>query len=171
MTEELRKFAQGLGDDDKERRKGYPELGEQLEKHADRLENRLHSFFTRALIVIAIIGFFTAVSLVGFGLVLNEQQNTQDQLKKLVVQNKKFANDIQQQRRDSIIDTCQAQNKRHDGSINALIKGSDEDQANAPNEAARKEIRRRRDVTIALLDALAPVEPCEEKADEAVKGG
>lgn len=149
----------------------HEELMQAFENHIGRTEARLHRFFVRALVAIAVIGLACAVSLFGFGIVLHKQQNTADQLAVLVEQNKQFAIDIQEQRRDSILESCNTQNARHDGAINALMEGSDLDQKNAPNEAARAEIRRRRDVTIALLDALAPVEDCEEKAAEAVKGG
>lgn len=159
-------------------RREYDDANAALDLHIKENDQRLRRFFKGALIALSIIGLATAIALAGFGIVLDNQQETSDQLKVLVKQSKKlaldnkaFAAEIQQQRRDSILESCTAQNKRHDGSVAALVKGSDEDQANAPNEAARKEIRRRRDVTIALLDALAPVEDCQQKVKEAVKGG
>jgi hypothetical protein len=180
MTEELKKFAKQLTDEDgPERRKGYAELGEQLEAHADRLEMRLHRFFKKALIAIAIIGFFTAVALAGFGIVLRQQQETSDtlkatasQLKDLTLSNKKFASDIQEQRADSIRDACTAQNKRHDGSIAALTKGANHDIAHAKELGLKvTEVKRRRDVTIGLLNALAPFQDCEKLVKESVQGG
>lgn len=58
---------------------------------------------------------------------------------------------------------CLNSNKRHDDSIRALRAGSDIDQKNAPTEAAKAEIRRRRDVTISLIDALSPkTEDCSK---------
>lgn len=149
----------------------HAELMEAFENHIGRTEARLHRFFKRALIAIAVIGIACAVSLFGFGIVLDEQQQTSDQLEQLVKQNKQFALDIQQQRREAILESCTAQNARHDGSVKALVDGSNLDQKNAPNAAARKEIRRRRDVTIALLDALAPVQNCQKLIKESVKGG
>lgn len=149
----------------------HAELMEAFENHIGRTEARLHRFFKRALIAIAIIGAACTVSLFGFGIVLSEQQKTADQLAVLVAQNKQFTIDIQKQRKDSIIETCTAQNARHDGAVKALREGSDIDQENAKTEAAKAEIRRRRDVTIALLDALAPVENCKAKAQAAVQGG
>ena len=159
-------------------RREYDDPNKALNEHIVANDKRLTRFFRGAIIAFAFIGILTTVALVGFGVVLNEQQDTADKLEALVksnqaltLQNKRFAEDIQQQRRDSIRDACVAQNKRHDGSVAALVKGSDEDQANAPNEDARKEIRRRRDVTIALLDALAPVQDCEKLVKESVQGG
>lgn len=150
-------------------RRNYDDANKALGRHIEANDKRLRKFFIGALIACSIIGLATAAALVGFGIVLDEQQNTADQLARIVRQNKQFTIDIQQQRRDSILESCKAQNERHDGSVDALVKGSNEDQKNADSEAARKEIRRRRDVTIALLDALAPVENCEEKVKQAVK--
>lgn len=157
-------------------RRDYDDANKALGRHIEANDKRLRKFFTRALIVISVIGFFTAVSLVGFGIVLNEQQNTQDaqqktqeQLQVLVQQNKQTTADIQQQRKDSIRSSCEETNARYIGSRDALIKGSDEDQANAPNAAARKEIRRRRDVTLALLRALQPYKDCKAEVAKAVK--
>jgi hypothetical protein len=59
-----------------------------------------------------------------------------------------------------ITDACEKTNQRHDGAILALREGSNVDIANAPTEAAKSEVRRRRDVTIALIDAIAPKQPC-----------
>jgi len=157
-------------------RRDYDDANAALGRHIEENDERLKKFFTRALISIAIVGFFTTASLVGFGIVLNEQQNTQDQLQKtqdqltiLVANNKKSAADIQQQRKDSIRNSCEETNTRYIGSRDALIKGSDEDQKNAANEAARVEIRRRRDVTLALLKALQPYKNCDAEVTKAVQ--
>jgi uncharacterized protein HemX len=55
---------------------------------------------------------------------------------------------------------CLRTNARHDNAIHALKEGSDQDIANAPTEAAKKEIARRRDVTISLINAIAPHLDC-----------
>lgn len=154
-----------------EGRRDYDDANAALGRHIEQNDRRLRKFFIGAIVAFAIIGLACTASLIGFGVVLNDQQKTANQLAVLVTQNKKFADDIQKQRKDSIIEGCKAQNARHDGSVKALMEGSDIDQENAPDEKARVEIRRRRDVTIALLDALAPVEDCKAKAAEAVQGG
>lgn len=154
-----------------EGRREYDDANAALGRHIEQNDSRLRRFFVGAMIAFAIIGVACTVSLIGFGIVLNDQQNTANQLKVLVEQNKQFAIDIQEQRKNAIIETCTEQNARHDGSVDALRQGSDIDQKNAPNEKARKEIRRRRDVTIALLDALAPVQNCNALAKKAVQGG
>lgn len=152
-------------------RREYDDANAALNAHIEANDALLRKFFIGALIAFSIISLATAASLIGFGIVLHKQQKTANQLAVLVRQNKDFGLDIQKQRRDSIIESCEVQNDRHNDSIAALKEGSDIDQQNAPNEAARVEIRRRRDVTIALLDALAPVEDCRAKAKEAVQGG
>lgn len=152
-------------------RRDYDDANAKLDAHIKENDARLRKFFVGALIAFSIIGLAVTAALIGFGIVLREQQNTADQLATLVKQNQQFAIDIQKQRKDSIIESCEAQNARHDGSVKALKAGSDIDIENAKTEAAKNEIARRRDVTIALLDALAPVENCEEKAAEAVQGG
>jgi hypothetical protein len=166
MTEELKKFAES------ERRKGYAELGEQLDAHADRLASRLHGFILKGTIAFAIIGLMTTLALIGFEVVLREQQHNSNQLKALVASNKRFVNDIQRQRRDSIIDSCTAQNKRHDGAVGALNKGAAHDIAHHKELGLRAgEIERRKAVTIALLDALQPVQDCNKLVRDSVQGG
>lgn len=152
-------------------RREYDDANAKLDAHIQENDARLRRFFIGALIAFSIIGLACTGSLIGFGIVLHAQQQTADQLTELVEQNKQFTADIQKQRRSSIIEGCSTQNARHDGALKALTEGSDLDQKNAPDEATRAEIRRRRDVTIALLDALAPVEDCQAKAKAAVQGG
>lgn len=60
-----------------------------------------------------------------------------------------------------INDTCKQTNVRHDATLNALKVGSDKDIHDAPTEVAKDEVRRRRDVTIALINAVAPKQKCE----------
>lgn len=110
-----------------------------------QLEKQLQKFFRKALIAFAIIGMTCFISLLGFGLVLRE---------------------IQQERFES----CTNQVLRHDAATKALIAGSDQDQANAADEAARKEIRRRRDVTLALIDAISPRQNCKKTVPTGLKG-
>lgn len=58
--------------------------------------------------------------------------------------------------------SCERTNTRNINAIKALRTGAGEDIKNAPNEDAKTEIRRRRDVTISLINALAPVRNCKE---------
>lgn len=151
------------------RKNTYEQLEERLDTHIGEIEKQFSRWFVRGLIAFAIIGIACAVSLVGFGIVLNEVSDTADQVQAQTAANKATAAQIQQQRQDSIKTECERTNKRHDGAESALVQGSNQDQANAKDAAARKEIRRRRDVTLALLDALAPHQDCEALVAEAVK--
>jgi hypothetical protein len=44
------------------------------------------------------------------------------------------------------------------------------DEQNAPPEA-KAEVRRRRNVTLQLIDSLAPIQNCQQLAKEGLKGG
>lgn len=91
------------------------------------------------------------------------------QTQKLAVQTNKLTRDFQAQRIESIRSGCEAQNAKNIASTNALIKGSNEDIRNAPNAAVRKETRRRRDVTLALLNALSERRDCARVVREATR--
>lgn len=77
--------------------------------------------------------------------------------------------EIQTQRQIAILQECVATNGRHDEAVQALVVGSDLDLKNAPNRDVQKEIRRRRDVTVSLLDALAPHQDCRKLVDDSVQ--
>jgi hypothetical protein len=115
----------------------------------ERIE-RLHAayvaFARRVFVALTIITLAVVASLALAGLLIQE--------------NRDRAKDIQSQRKTAILADCQAQNARHDGATNALIDGAGQDERNAPTEAAKAEIRRRRDVTLGLIDALAPKVDC-----------
>ena len=169
------------------RKHGYRELEEKLEAHVEELreehqkairqiEARFAKRYRGMLIAFSIIGLTSALALAGFGILLDRQGEQQDQLKiqqtqlaSVVEANTQLALDIQQQRKDSIRATCQAQNDRHDATTASLIKEAGEDIANAPTAEAKEEIRRRRDVTLGLIDLVQPVENCDERVSDAVK--
>lgn len=100
------------------------------------LKGELHHFFRRIWIVIILIGVTSVGGLGGLGLLLrHEQQDARTQ--------------------------CQNRNIRHDNAIYQLIDGSNQDQLNTDDAITQEEIRRRRDVTIGLIDALAPKTDCD----------
>lgn len=101
----------------------------------DTLKKDLHRFFKRMWVVVVVIGVVCTVALAGFGYFLRKLD--QDALH-----------------------ACQSQNSRHDNTVSALIFGSNQDQLHAKTEEAREEIRGRRDVTITLIDAIAPKTDC-----------
>lgn len=73
---------------------------------------------------------------------------------------------IQENRQAVDLADCLDQNKRHDDTVAALRAGSDVDIENAKTKAGKQEIARRRDVTLALIDALAPHQDCEARAKQ-----
>ena len=129
------------------RKNTYEALERRLDLHIQAIEDRFQRWFIRGLVAFAIIALCSTAALVGFGLNLNQ---------------------IKDNRRLFVRSYCETTNARHESATTALTVGSNEDIAKAPNEAAANEIRRRRDVTLALIDAIAPVEDCEFLVDLAL---
>lgn len=71
--------------------------------------------------------------------------------------------DIQASRSEAIRRACEDQNKKNKDTSDRLTALAQADINNAKTRAAKTEIRRRRDVTLALIDALAPSENCDER--------
>lgn len=152
-----------------ERRKEYTGLEERLDTHAEVLEKRLSRFIIKALLAFAAIGLLTAVALFGFGLVLDKQSSTADRLTAVVEANRQTAIEIQNQRKDSIRSACELTNKRHNDTTKALIIGAGADINSRKTEAGKKEVRRRRDVTLGLINALVPKQNCDALVERSVK--
>lgn len=121
------------------RKNTYEELQKCLDDHIDHIETQFQKWFVRGLVAFSIIALTSAVALAGFGINLRSIQNT---------------------RKEFVRTTCQNTNDRHDDTYRRLIALSQVDQNNAKTEAAKKEIRRRRDVTLGLIDALSPKQDC-----------
>lgn len=102
----------------------------------DQLKAELHHFFRLVWAVIIAIGVTSTLALVGYGFALREVQN---------------------QRRE----VCTMNNKRHDDTYAALTKEAAADEAARPTEKGKAEVRRRRDVTLGLIDLLAPKVDCD----------
>jgi len=124
------------------RKHGYRELEVQVDSHFEKLATKMERFMSQATIAFAIIGITSAIAIFGFGFVLKEHRDITQR--------------IQEQRRNAIRTACQAQNSRHDTTIAQLgnlgIRGVE------------------REVTVSLIDTLAPKENCEKLVDEQVKG-
>lgn len=101
------------------------------------LKGELHHFFRRIWYIIILIGVTSTLGLVGYGFALRE---------------------IQQQR----LEVCMANNKRHDDTYKALTAAAADDEAKRKTEAGKTEVRRRRDVTLGLIDLLAPKIDCSK---------
>jgi hypothetical protein len=121
-----------------ERRKQGDDLTGRRNGYA-ALKKDLQHFFKEVWVVVVLIGVVCTVALAGFGIFLRHQDQTA----------KEF---------------CQNQNIRHDNAIYSLIAGSNQDQLDAPTDAARTDIRRRRDVTIGIIEAIAPKTDCSDSA-------
>ncbi len=137
------------------RRHGYKELEDKLDAHAKALDNRLAKFIRRGLIAFSIIGVFTALSLVGFGLVLHEQHKT--------------TNLIQHQRAESIRTGCVDQNRRHDNTVAFIIKVTQKAADREPDPQTKKQILASQASNVALIQAIAPKQNCKALVAAAVQ--
>lgn len=135
--------------------RGYEALEKRIDEHAQEVEDRFHKWFVIGLVAFSIIALTSAAGLVGFGILLDRQKD--------------FTEEIQDQRKASIIDICRDQNKRHDDTYSALIVAAKVDEDKQKTQAGKREVRRRRDVTLALIDVLAPHQECDLLAERAVQ--
>lgn len=117
--------------------------------------------FTR---LVLILFYIQVASLFAFGILsvylTNENHKRSDENAKLIVT-------IQEERKNSIISSCQDQNDRHDNTIQLLQKNGDDQIRKQPERSA--EIRNSIRLTILLIDALVPKRDCLKIANEAVK--
>lgn len=148
LDEHIEKHEKALEEQAKEHDKA-------IKQYAQHSEDRLSRFFSKALIAFAVIGLISAGSLFGFGVVLQNQSEASD--------------DIQTQREESIRTACEDTNKRHDDTSAQLVMLADADEAKRKTEAGKAEVRRRRDVTLALIDAISPHQDCDKLVAESVK--
>lgn len=159
MTRQLKEYAEGRPERRVESFRSleafHEEMLDELSQHAERIEARLRRFFFRALLAFAVIGVTSAGALFGFASVLRAYNDVGSQ--------------IQNQRKAYVRETCQDTNDKHRKAVSALVTGSSADIAAATSEAEKNDIRRRRDVTLALLDAIAPVQNCQAQASDAVQ--
>lgn len=137
------------------RKEEYDVLDKKIDKRFDALTARLARFIVKALVGFTVLGVACAVGLLGFGIVLHRQGSAAD--------------DIQQQRKEAIRRTCTEQNDRHDETYSKLIDAAKTDEDQRTTEAGKQEVRRRRDVTLALIDALAPHQNCDDMVNAATK--
>jgi hypothetical protein len=119
-----------------ERRQDYKDVNLTIDERVSFVEQCVRRWIIRGIIGFAIIGITSTLAIAGYGYILREQH-------------------------EAALELCKNANIRHDNAITALKVGSDLDQKNAPNEAARAEIRRRRDVTIGIINGISPKIDCE----------
>lgn len=132
MTEERRHLS--LPD---RRKTTYAELVKRVDDHAQHVEDRLRSFFLRALIAMAVIGITSAIGLFGFAYVLGQVKDT---------------------RQDFVQQNCSAQNKRHSDTINAFRAQAATLAKKHPEQATA--IQESVSANLEIIDALAPVQDC-----------
>jgi hypothetical protein len=120
------------------RKNTYADLEKRVDEHAEHVEDRLRSFFLKALIAMAVIGVTSAIGLFGFAYVLGQVKDT---------------------RKDFVRQNCTAQNKRHTDTVTAFHKAADEATAKHPEQAAA--IQESVDANLAIIAALAPVQDCD----------
>jgi len=144
MTEELKRFARESERRDVEDQRQNPdrraagwhtELTEELTAYADRIDERLRRFYSRALGAFAVMGIACAVALVGFGVVVDAQKTTTES--------------IQSQRYDALLQNCLDTNVRHDNAINKI---------NAAARLTPKKQKNPRGITAfkAIIEATVP---------------
>lgn len=135
--------------------RGYEKLEKKLDNHANGIENRFHRWFVGGLIAFALMGLACSGSLIGFGILLTEQGN--------------LTNKIQQQRYDSLLETCENQNTRHDD----VIKKIDDAVAEVPPPPARQRRAKESAKPFKLiLEAAVPhTKDCRAYAHNRVTGG
>lgn len=122
------------------RKNTYDQLEGHLDERLDKIEERVAKWLRRGLYAFAIVGITSTVALGGFGYVLRAVQIQRYEL-------------------------CVEQNAEHDNTESQLRAAAAIDEFAAKTEAAKAEIRRRRDVTIELIDALAPKRNCRDTVE------
>lgn len=131
--------------------KGYKDLEDRLTKHADEVKARFHRWFVISLAAFAIIALSSAAGLVGFGVLLQNQG--------------KVTHDIQLQRRANIRGNCEDQNQRNYVTIQRLNKALIF--ATKQHPERKEQIRQSSQVSIGLINALAPHQDCRQVVREA----
>lgn len=129
------------------RKNTYATLEAKVHEYFDEVETRLNRFFTKALFIFATISITSAVALLGFGILLGDQRDTNDKLKDQVQTNRLLGLAIQNQRRNFIFENCRDQNRRNRDAKKAL-----------PEQAL-------------LIDTLLPIQNCQQVVKDGLKGG
>lgn len=136
------------------RQDDFEHLDEKIDDRFGVLTDRLAHFIKRAIVGFAIIGLTSALALAGYGYLLREQHKT--------------TNEIQQQRKETILRSCTEQNGRHNATIKVLDKVlSDTVKSNPKLKAQVKDSRAQ---NLLLINALVPVQNCSQLVKAATEG-
>lgn len=136
---------------------GYRELEAMLNKHAEAIETKFHRWFVRGLVAFGIMALGVAAGLVGYGVLLSRQGDLTTTQGQLLQQ-------IKSTRKSFVRDSCLAQNKRHDRTVKKLIHAERKAEAQTSSPRVRMKIRNSVEVSIGLIDSLAPVQDCNKLA-------
>lgn len=125
----------------------YEALERRLDAHIHKIEARFQRWFLLGLIAFALIGLTSTAALIGFGINLHNIKENRE----LFVRNE-----------------CETTNKRNKDTSQGLILAAQEDIEHRDTAAGKLEVQRRRDVTLALIDLLAPLQNCDYLVDVAL---
>lgn len=114
------------------------------------LQRAYEVFARRVLVALVVLFLAVVVSFAVQGLLIAANGERATEARNLAVQ-------IQAQRAEF----CRDQNANHDATYNALVRAAKVDENNRKTAAGKAEVRRRRDVTLGLIDALAPHRDCK----------
>lgn len=129
-----------------DRRRGTLEaLESHVDEHIEKIEHRLSKWLIRGLVAYAVIAVACVVALVGFGIALDQIQDT---------------------RKEFVKANCEAQNKRHDQTISKFKEISQEAIKKHPEQA--EQIKAAREPNTQIIDVLAPKQDCEALSKVAV---
>jgi hypothetical protein len=132
--------------------RGYRELENRLTEHTEAVAKRFHRWFIISLVAFSVIALTSAAGLVGFGVLLKQQGHT--------------THAIQKQRTETVLRTCEDQNRRNESTTQAVLRRYRVERAKA-NPARRARLRDSVQFTLGLINALAPEQNCSEAVKEA----
>lgn len=124
--------------------RGYKELEDKLNAHAEDIRKRFRRWLILGFVAFACVGLTSSVALVGFGYLLSKQGET--------------TNEIQEQRKASIRASCEDQNTRHNSTTDGIRRAMRFAIKQHPGRAAQ--IKQNTQVSIGLIDLLAPYQDC-----------
>lgn len=133
--------------------RGYKELKEEFDAHAHEIQQRFRRWLILGMVAFACVALTSSAALVGFGFLLAKQSDT--------------TNQIQNQRKTSIRTNCEDQNGRHDRTTDGIRQAMRFAIKQHPQRAAQ--IKQNTQVSIGLIDLLAPHQDCEELVKRATQ--
>lgn len=125
--------------------RGYKELEDKFNNHAEDIQQRFRRWFILGMVAFACVALTSSAALVGFGFLLSKQSETTDE--------------IQSQRKAAIRTSCEDQNERHDRTTDGIRRAANFAIKQHPERA--EEIRQNTQVSIGLIDLLAPHQDCD----------